>query len=190
MTVRRTTRILTATIAGAALAVAAAPSVSAAGLRNCVDLTGHDANRVGCYELVWVDGAEVRMTFANVQFRGKVPSDGLGVFYVTAPQDDTPQSEEAVFAHDHTVGGVPRQNHGTYSVRLRTFFVLCAAAAIDDGACEPTVSTLAGLGDLALATTVNGQALTSADVIEAAADDGLVTLMDTGQAIIGTISGS
>ena len=188
MNVRRTTRILTATMAGAALAAAASPA-GAAGLRNCVDLTGRDVDQVGCYELVWVDGAEVRMTFADVQFRGKVPADGLGVFYVTAPQDDTPQSEEAAFAHDHTVGGVPGQNQGTYSVRLQTFFVLCTAGGIASGTCVPTVSPLEGLGDLALATTVGGQSLTSVDVIEAAADAGHVLLIDTGQVIVGTVSG-
>jgi hypothetical protein len=187
---RRTTRILIATMAGAALAVVtpAASSVAAAGLRNCTELIGHDVDQVGCYELVWVDGVEVRMTFANVQFRGKVPSDKLGVFYVIGPQDDTPQSEEAAFVHDHTVGGTPRQNRGTYSVVLRTFFVLCSAEGIVSGACVPTFSPLPG-GDIPLATTVNGRLLTSVEVIEAAADAGLVTLLDTGQPIVGTVSG-
>ena len=179
-----------ATMAGAALAVvapAAAP-VDAAGPRNCTELTGHDVDQVGCYELVWVDGAEVRMTFANVQFRGNVPSDKLGVFYVIGPQDDTPQSEEATFVHDHTVGSTPRQNHGSYRVVLQTFFVLCSAEGITSGACVPTVSPLP-TGDLPLATTVNGQMLTSVEVIEAAVDAGLVTLLDTGQPIVGTVSG-
>jgi hypothetical protein len=177
-----------ATLAGAALAVVApvASSVDAAGLRNCTELTGHDVDQVGCYELVWVDGVEVRMTFANVQFKGNVPGDKLGVFYVIGPQDDTPQSEEAAFVHDHTVGGTPRQNHGAYSVLLRTFFVLCSIAS---GACVPTFSPLPGLGDIPLATTVNGRMLTSVEVIEAAADAGLVTLLDTGQPIVGTVSG-
>jgi hypothetical protein len=188
---RRTARLLLATMAGAALAVVApgAPPVDAAGLRNCTELTGHDVDQVGCYELVWVDGVEVRMTFANVQFRGNVPSDNLGVFYVIGPQDDTPQSEDAAFVHDHTVGGTPRQNHGTYSVILRTFFVLCSAEGIASGACVPTFSALPGLGDIPLATTVNGQMLTSVEVIEAAAEAGLVTLLDTGQPIVGTVSG-
>jgi hypothetical protein len=188
---RRPTRVLMATMIGAALAViapAAAP-VDAAGLRNCTELTGHDVDQVGCYELVWVAGVEVRMTFANVQFRGNVPGDNLGVFYVIGPQDDTPQSEEAAFVHDHTVGSTPRQNHGTYSVVLRTFFVLCSAEGLASGACVPTISYLPGLGDIPLATTVNGQMLTSVEVIEAAADAGLVTLLDTGQPIVGTISG-
>lgn len=186
---RRRTRILMATVAGAALAVLAAAPVDAAGLRNCTELTGHDVDQVGCYELVWVDGVEVRMTFANVQFRGNVPSDKLGVFYVIGPQDDTPQSEEATFVHDHTVGGTPRQNHGTYGVILRTFFVLCSAEGIASGTCVPTFSPLPGLGDIPLATTVNGEMLTSVEVIEAAANAGIVTLLDTGQPIVGTISG-
>jgi hypothetical protein len=187
---RRTTRVLMATLAAAALAVVApvASSADAAGLRNCTELTGHDVDQVGCYELVWVDGVEVRMTFANVQFRGNVPSDKLGVFYVIGPQDDTPQSEEATFVHDHTVGGTPRQNHGTYSVVLRTFFVLCSAEGIASGACVPTFSPLP-TGVIPLATTVNGQPLTSVEVIEAAAGAGLVTLLDTGQPIVGTVSG-
>jgi hypothetical protein len=184
------TRLLIATMAVAALVVVlpAAP-VHAAGLRNCTELTGHDVDQVGCYELVWVDGVEVRMTFANVRFSGNVPSDNLGVFYVIGPQDDTPQSEEAAFVHDHTVGGTPRQNHGTYSVHLRGFFVLCSAEGIASGACVPTFSSLPGLGELPLATTVNGQMLTSVEVIEAAADAGLITLLDTGAVLVGTISG-
>jgi hypothetical protein len=185
---RRTTRVL---VAGAVLAVVApaTPSVDAAGLRNCTELTGHDVDQVGCYELVWVDGVEARMTFANVQFSGNVRSENLGVFYVIGPQDDTPQSEEASFVHDHTVGGTPRQNHGTYMVVLRTFFALCSAEGITSGVCVPTFSPLPGLGDIPLATTVNGQMLTSVEVIEGAAAAGLITLLDTGQPIVGSISG-
>jgi hypothetical protein len=47
------------------------------------------------------------------------------------------------------------------------------------------LSPLEGLGTLALATTVNGQMLTSVEAIEAAAEAGLVTLLD----MVGTISG-
>lgn len=65
----RTTRILVATMAAAlALVLPCAAPAHAAGPRNCTELTGRDVDRVGCYELVWVDGVEVRMTFANVQF--------------------------------------------------------------------------------------------------------------------------
>jgi hypothetical protein len=185
----RMMRILTATMALAALALVVPAAAQAAGPRNCTELTGRDVDRVGCYELVWVDGVEYRMTFANVQFRGKVPSDRLGNFYVIGPQDDTPQSEDATFVHDHTVAGTPQQNHGSYRVHLRGIFVLCSAEGIESGACVPTLSPLEGLGTLPLATTVNGQMLTSVETIEAAAEAGLVTLLDTGAVLVGTISG-
>jgi hypothetical protein len=186
----RTTRILLATMAAAlALVLPAAAPAHAAGPRNCTELTGRDIDRVGCWELVWVDDVEYRMTFANVQFKGKVPSDRLGNFYVIGPQDDTPQSEDATFVHDHTVAGTPQQNHGSYRVHLRGIFVLCSAAGLESGACVATLSPLEGLGTLPLATTVNGQMLTSVEAIEAAAEAGLVTLLDTGAVLVGTISG-
>jgi len=183
------TRILMTVLAGALLAAVGPVTAEADGLTNCTEVTGSQVNRVGCYELVWVEGAEASMTFSNVQFRGNVPSDNLGVFYVIGPQDDTPQSEEASFVHDHTVGGTPRENHGTYSVHLHTFFAMCSAEGISSGACVPTFSELPGLGVIPLATTVNGQLLTSVEVIEEAARAGTVTLVDAGQVIVGTISG-
>jgi hypothetical protein len=182
-------RILMATMALAALALVVPVAAQAAGPRNCTELTGRDIDRVGCYELVWVDGYEYRMTFANVQFRGKVPSDRLGNFYVIGPQDDTPQSEDATFVHDHTIAGTPQQNHGSYRVHLRGIFVLCSDEGLATGACVATLSPLEGLGTLPLATTVNGQMLTSVETIEAAAEAGLVTLLDTGAVLVGTISG-
>jgi hypothetical protein len=186
----RAMRILMATVAAAlALVLPTAAPAHAAGPRNCTELTGRDVDRVGCYELVWVDGVEYRMTFANVQFNGKVPSDRLGTFYVIGPQTDTPQSEDATFVHDHTVAGTPQQNHGSYRVHLRGIFVLCSAEGLASGACEATLSPLEGLGTLPLATTVNGQPLTSVEAIEAAAEAGLVTLLDTGAVLVGTISG-
>ena len=186
---QRMTRVLIATIAVAALVVVLpAPPVHAAGLRNCVDLTGRAIDRVGCYELVWVNGDQLRMTFANVQFGGATPSDKLDNFYVVAPQTDTAQGT-LPFPHDHTVRDVPRQNHGTYSVHLRGIFVLCSAEGITSGGCVPTITSVAGLGTLPLATTVNGQMLTSVEPIESAADAGLITLLDTRAVIVGTISG-
>ena len=66
---------------------------------------------------------------------------------------------------------------------------LCSAAGLESGACVATLSPLEGLGTLPLATTVNGQLLTSVEAIEAAAAAGLVTLLDTGAVLVGTISG-
>jgi hypothetical protein len=185
------TRLLIATIAVAALVVVlpAAPPVHAAGVRNCVDLTGRAINRVGCYELVWVNGVQLRMTFSNVQFTGATPSDNLDNFYVVAPQTDTAQGT-LPFPHDHAVRDVPRQNHGTYSVHLRGIFVLCSAEGIATGGCVPTMTSIEGLGTVPLATTVNGQMLTSVEAIESAANAGLITLLDTGAVLVGTISGN
>ena len=117
------------------------------------------------------------------------PGQQLGNFYVIGPQDDTPQSEDATFVHDHTVAGTPQQNHGSYRVHLRGIFVLCSAEGLATGACIATFSPLEGAGTLPLATTVNGQSLTSVEAIEAAAEAGLVTLQDTGAVLVGTISG-
>jgi len=187
---RRTRRVLIATIALAAVGFglpAAAPvAVDAAGLRNCTELTGRDVDRVGCWELVWVDGVEVRMTFANVQFQGVVPEHRLGKFFVIGPQDpDNPQSLEAAFMHDHTVAVPPRRSAGSYMVHMRGILVLCSAEGFTTGACVPTLT-----GGLPLATTVNGQTLTSVEAIESVAQIGLVTLVDTGAVIVSTISGN
>ena len=102
----KTPRVLIAAIAVAALALVwtAAPPVQAAGLRNCVEITGPGTGKADCYELVWANGVQVRMTFAIGQFAGAIPSDKVANFYVMAPQTDTPQGA-LPFPHDHVVGG-------------------------------------------------------------------------------------
>ena len=179
------TRFLIATAVAAGLVIAlptAAPAAAADGLRHCTVLSPRDVDRVGCWELVWVDGVEVRMTFANTQFHGNVPSANLGEFYVTGPQSDMPQSWDAGFVHDHTTSGpAPRQNHGSYSVHLTGILVFCSEQGMTSGQCVPNTS--------GLATTVSGQMLTSAQTIEDAAAAGLVVFFDTGAVIVGTISG-
>ena len=186
---RKTTRVLIATIALAALTFvwAAAPPAQAAGLTNCADLSG----RAGaCYETVWVNGVQFRMTFAQEaqQFPGVTHSDQVGNFYVVAPQTDTLQGT-VPFPHDHVVGTVPRQNQGTYSVQLHGFFVLCSAAGIASGGCVPTMTSIPGLGTIPLAKTVNnGQPLTSADAIESAVNSGLLARLDTGAVFVAIIN--
>ena len=85
-------RLLTATlaIAATAFALAAAAPAEAGGLRNCVDISGRQFNHVGCYENVWAEGAEYRMTFSNTGFDGATPK-ALDQFYLFAPQADAPQ---------------------------------------------------------------------------------------------------
>ena len=181
-----TARVLIAAIAVAALALVlpAATAVQAAGLRNCVDVTGPAA----CYEIVWANGVQHRMTFSNQHFSGAPASGNLDPFYVLAPQTGTPQGT-APFLHDHVVGDTPSQNHGDYSVKLHSFFVFCSAQGLAGG-CVPTWTPIQGFGTVPFARTVNGQMLTTVEPIESAANAGLVTLFDTGGVIVGTISGN
>jgi hypothetical protein len=190
----RTARVLIAAIAVAALALVlpAATAVQAAGLRNCVDVPVAQSGRVGCYEDVWADGVQVRMTFSNTSFKGATPK-ALDAFYVIAPQTDTPQGAPPnTFPHDHVVRDVPAQNHGEYSVHLQGFFVFCSALGIGTGACVPTMTTIQGLGTVPFARKVYGQPLTSAGAIESAAAARLVALINLGPAavIVGSISGN
>jgi hypothetical protein len=179
---QRTTRVLTVAVAVAALAFvqpAAAPAVEAAGLTNCVtDLmegTNPSAGSRGCWEDVWVDGAEYRMTFygGNKPFKGSVSTEKMAPFYVIGPQNDTPQSLDSPFAHDHVVASIPRQSDGEYMPIYAGMLVVCINAA-----CVPNAS--------GLATTVNGHGLTSVEAIEAAASAGLVLPVFAG-VILGTL---
>jgi len=189
--IRTTTRLFIATMSLAAvgLALAAAPTAGAAGLRNCVDVAGPQSGRAGCYEDVWANGAEYRMTFSNTRFTGATPNV-LDPFYVLAPQTDKPQGAPPnTFPHDHVVRDVPRPNHGEYSVQLQGFFVFCSGQGIVSGACVPAWTAVGG--DLMpFAKTVNGQSLKSTEAIESAAGAGNLALINLGPGavIVGSIS--
>ena len=191
--IQSASRLLVAAVALAAIAlgVATALPADAAGLRNCVDIPSAQSGRVGCYELVWADGSQHRMTFSNQRFAGATPNE-LAPFYVLAPQTDAPQGAPPnTFPHDHVVRSIPAGNNGTYSTKLQGFFVLCSGQGITSGACVPSWTSVGGPDPLPFATTVDGHALTSTDAIESAAGDGLVALIDLGPdaVIVGSISG-
>jgi hypothetical protein len=182
--------IATLALAATALSLATAPAATGAGLRNCVDITGPQSGRAGCYEDVWADGAQVRMTFSNARFAGATPK-ALDPFYVLAPQTDTPQGAPPnTFPHDHVVRGVPHQNHGEYSVKLQGYFVLCSGQGIESGACVPAF-TAVGSDTLPFAKSVDGQSLTSTEAIESAATAGDVALINLGPSavIVGAVTG-
>lgn len=189
-TSRSAFRMLLSSMAIAALALAApaAAPPRAAALTNCIDLP--DAPLRGCWENVWVDGVEYRMTFFGgvKPFKGNVPADKMGEFYVVAPQTDNPQSLDLPFMHDHVVAAVPSQNGGEYTPIYQGILVLCSEDAIVSGTCVPTFSPLPGGPTIPLAKTVNGQSLTSVEAIEAAAEAGLVMLLPAG-VVVGAISG-
>lgn len=185
---RQAPRVLITTFAVAALTLVlpAALPVKATGLRNCADVIGTTTAPVACYEMVWSDGVQVRMTFSNLQFP---PTTDVpwGNFYVLAPQTDTLQGW-VPFPHDHVVGDVPSQNHGGYTVHWHAYFVFCSAQGIAGGACVPSMTTIPGFGSVPFAKTVNGQMLTSAEAIEAAANAEFITLFDTGGVLVGAIT--
>jgi hypothetical protein len=190
--IQTTTRLFIATIslAAVALALVAAPAAGAAGLRNCVDVTGPQSGRAGCFEDVWADGTQYRMTFSNTRFTGTTPS-ALDPFYVLAPQTDRPQGAPPnTFPHDHVVRDVPAQNHGSYSVQMQGYFVLCSGQGIVSGACVPAWTSVGGPDPLPFASTVNGRPLTSAGAIESAADAGNLALINLGPGavIVGAVT--
>jgi hypothetical protein len=161
----------------------AAPAAHAAGLTNCVELTRVAA----CYELVWVDGKQVRMTFPQAGNPvHAIPSTKTQNFYVIAPQTSTPQGDTPGFPHDHVIEAAPGQSG--FSVFMHGYFVICSLEGISSGACVYQLETIPGDGPIPLAQTVNGQNLTSAADIEAGVDLGLLVLIDTGAVFIGTLN--
>jgi hypothetical protein len=190
--IQTTTRLFVATVslAAVALALVAAPAAGAAGLRNCVDVSGPQAGRAGCYEDVWANDVEYRMTFSNTRFTGVTPTE-LDPFYVIAPQTDRPQGAPPnTFPHDHVVRAVAPQNAGQYGVQMQGFFVLCSGQGIVSGACVPAWTSVGGPDPLPFAKTVDGQHLTSTEAIEAAAAAGDLALINLGPGavIVGAVT--
>jgi len=184
--------LITGTVAAAALVAVALGGVAQAadngGIRNCVDIAGKQANRVGCYEKVWSGGTEYRMTFSNVTFSGKTPQ-ALDPFYVLAPQRAEAQGYPPAFLHDHVARVTPKGNGGTYSTKLQGYFVLCSGQGLISGSCVP-LWTSPGGDPLPFAKTVAGHDLTSADAIESAAAAGDLFLVNLGPnaVIVGSFS--
>jgi hypothetical protein len=182
----RTIRVLAAAVAIAAVAtsmMAATGSIAqAAGLTNCVTAIRH----VACWENVWVDGHEVRMTFPQAgDPMPTVPNAKTQPFYVVAPQTETPQGDVPEFVHDHTIAAAP--GSAGWTPFMHGYYVICSAEGLSTGACEYSPRTIPG-GEIPLAVSVNGEPLTSADTIEAGIDAGLLVAIDTGAVLVGTVS--
>jgi hypothetical protein len=177
-----------AAIAIGAIAIGTAQAADKGGIRNCVDITGAQANQVGCYEKVWSGGVEYRMTFSNLKFSGNTPTD-LDPFYVIAPQRAEAQGYSPAFLHDHVSRVAPKGNGGTYSTKLQGYFVLCSGQGLTSGSCVPLWTAPAG-DPLPFAKTVDGHDLTSTDEIETAAAAGDLVLVNLGPTavIVGSLS--
>jgi hypothetical protein len=177
--IRRCIAVAVVTIA-ISLFVSAVPAAQAAPV-NCLNRTHQGA----CYELVWVNGVEVRMTFPQAgNPLPTIPNAKTQNFYVMAAQTDTPQGYVPPI-HDHTIQAAPGDSGWTPF--MHGYFVVCSAQGLASDVCVEVVTDF-GFGPLPLAQSVNGEPLTSAETIEAGIDAGLLDLVDTGAVFLGTVS--
>src|SRR5207247_8851963 len=98
-------RIAIMTIAALTLVLASVPRAQATGLPNC-----NESGSSPCFEMVWVNGVQVPMTFAQAPFLA-TPNAKIDPFYVIAPQTDTPQGGTVPFFHHHVVSDAPQPPH-------------------------------------------------------------------------------
>jgi|SRR5215216_7658478 len=180
--IRRSIAIAVAVVSIAiSMFVSAVPAAQAAPV-NCV----HQTHQGACYEFVWVNGVEVRMTFPQAgNPLPTIPNAKVQNFYVIAPQTATPQGDIPPI-HDHTIQAAP--GDPGWTPFMHGYFVLCSTEGLTSGDCVATFTQFPGDGTLPLAKSVNGEPLTSAETIEAGIDAGLLVAVDTGAVFIGTVS--
>ena len=141
-----------------------------------------------CYEPVWVDGQQVTMVFPQAgQPLDPVPHAKTQPFYVTAPLTDTAQGPQPGFPHDHVIGAAPGE--AGWTPFFHGYFVLCSSEGISTGACSFMLESPFGPQLLPFTTGVTGYDLMTAAGVQAAADAGLVVLVDLGVVLKGTVTG-
>jgi hypothetical protein len=178
--IRRCIAVVVVSIA-ISLFVSAVPAAQAAPV-NCL----HRTHQGACWELVWVNGVEVRMTFPQAGTPlPTIPNAKVQNFYTIAAQTDTPQGFVPPI-HDHTIQAAP--GDPGWTPFMHGYFVVCSAEGLRSGDCVAVVTDFPGFGTLQLAQSVNGEPLTSAETIEAGVDAGLLVLVDTTAVFIGTVS--
>jgi hypothetical protein len=178
--IRRSIAVAVVSIA-ISMFVSAVPAAQAAPV-NCVNQTHQGA----CYEFVWVNGVEVRMTFPQAgNPLPTIPNAKVQNFYVIAAQTDTPQADVPPI-HDHTIQAAP--GDPGWTPFMHGYFVICSPEGLTSGDCVAILTEFPGAGTLPLAKSVNGEPLTSAETIEAGIDAGLLVAVDTGAVFIGTVS--
>jgi hypothetical protein len=178
--IRRSIAVAVVSIA-ISLFVSAVPAAQAAPV-NCL----HRTHQGACWELVWVNGVEVRMTFPQAgNPLPTIPNAKVQNFYTIAAQTDTPQGFVPPI-HDHTIQAAP--GDPGWTPFMHGYFVVCSAEGLRSGACVAVVTDFPGFGVLPLAQSVNGEPLTSAETIEAGIDAGLLVAVDTTAVFLGTVS--
>jgi hypothetical protein len=178
--IRRSIAVAVVSIA-ISMFVSAVPAAQAAPV-NCL----HQTHQGACYELVWVNGVEVRMTFPQAgNPLPTIPNAKVQNFYVIAAQTDTPQADVPPI-HDHTIQAAP--GDPGWTPFMHGYFVICGAEGLTSGDCVAILTQFPGVGTLPLAQSVNGEPLTSAETIEAGINAGLLVAIDTTAVFIGTVS--
>jgi hypothetical protein len=181
-------RLIRRAIAVAVVSIAISMFVSAVPAAQAAPVTCPNQTHQGaCWEFVWVNGVQVRMTFPQAgNPLSHIPNAKVQNFYVIAPQTDTPQGGDIPPIHDHTIQAAP--GDPGWTPFMHGYFVLCSAQGLTSGDCVATFTDFPGFGILPLAKSVNGEPLTSAETIEAGIDAGLLVAVDTGAVLIGTVS--
>src|SRR3989442_12201646 len=149
---QNTTRIRIAiiTVAALMLVFSAAPHAQAASLPNC-----NVSGTTPCFEKVWVDGVQFKMTFVDLNPQPHSASDVN--FYVLAPQTGTPQGGPVPFFHDHVTAETqpPKESRGDFNLHYHAFFVFCSAQSPTRGPCVAKIPSFPGAGSVPFPTTVN-----------------------------------
>ena len=187
-------RLLMATfgLAVITLGVGSIPTAEAGGLRNCVEITGKTSGRVGCFELVWVDGVQRRMTFSNQGLRRR---DAAGARRVLRPRAAVRTPRRATRpTPSRTTTSSATSRPATTAPTASNSRATSSSAAVRGSRAGPAFlpgRRSAAPRQLPLVVSVDGHPLTSAEAIETAAAAGLVVPINLGPGavIVGTLSG-
>jgi len=185
--IRRTVVVAVATSSTAAALMVAglAPTAEATPI-NCI--VQPPPPQGACYEPVWVDGKQVTMVFPQAGTPlDPVPHAKQQPFYVTAPLTDAAQGPQPGFPHDHVIEAAPGE--AGWTPFFHAYFVFCSPEGISTGACTFLLESPTGGELLPFTKSVTGYDLTTAAGIQAAADAGLVVLVDLGVVLKGTVTG-
>jgi hypothetical protein len=192
MTMRSTIRNVAVTTATAlcfamtatVLVALMAPPAAQARVIDCV--VQPQPPKGACYEPVWVNGQQIIMTFPqDGRPVDPVPNAKTQPWYILGPQTATAQGPTPGFFHDHVITKAPGE--AGFTPFLHGYLVLCSPQGITTRACTFNWETPpGGSTPIPLTQSVTGYDLTFAADIQAAANAGLVVLVDTGAVSIGT----
>ena len=173
--------VATMALATIAFGLAAAAAGNGAGLRNCVEITGKKSGGVGCYELVWVDGDagpdDVLEHRASRARRRR---------HSTRSTSWRPDRQPAGLPAEHLPARPRRPRRSRPEPRRATAPSCRASSSCAAVRASPAAHAFrrgppsAGPSSCRLRRPSTARSLTSTGVIEAAADAGLLALINLG----------